>query len=153
MPFLRQLTQGQVDLRLPIPVCDSCQVANKRRFRKAFCKAYLMVFGLGVVVGFVVGGILAAAAGTSLLAGGIAGSFLVGLVSLFVGWFVGRGAAQKGAMPARLERFLPKKGTVAIRFRRPAYAEQVLAANGGSTLKRAGDVEPLFEPQPTESCG
>jgi hypothetical protein len=153
MPFLRQLAQGQVDLRLPVPVCNACQIANKRRFRRVFWKTYLMVFGLGVVVGFAAGGILAIAAGTFLLAGGAAGSFLSGLASLLIGWFVARGAAHKAAMPALLERFSPKQGTVAIRFRRPEYAEQVLAANGGSTLKRAGDVGALYEPRPTESCG
>lgn len=153
MPLLKQLTQGQVDLRLPIPVCDACQIANKRRFRKAFWKTYLMVFILGVVVGFSAGGILAIAVGNAILPGGIIGGFLGGLVSLFVGWFVGRGAAQKAAMPAQLERFLPKLGTVAIRFHRPEYAEQVLAANGGSTLKKASDVEPPYEPRPTTSCG
>jgi hypothetical protein len=152
MPFLQQLTQGQVDLRLPIPVCDACQIVNKRRFRAVFWKTYLVVFGLGVFSGFAVGGILASATGDSFLAGGLAGSFLSGLGSLFIGWFVGRGAAHKAAMPARLERFLPKKGTVAIRFRRPEYAEQVLAANGGSTLKRAAAVGPLYEPRPTKTC-
>jgi hypothetical protein len=153
MPFLHQLSQGQVDLRLPIPVCDVCQIAIKRRLRKAFCMAYLMVFGLGVVVGFSLGGILASVAGAFFVAGGFAGSFLGGLVSLFIGWFVGRRAAQNAAMPAQVERFLPKNGTVAIRFRRPEYAEQVVAANGGSPLKRASDVVPLYEPRPTKSCG
>jgi hypothetical protein len=147
MPFLHQVAQGQVDLRLPIPVCGACQIANKRRFRKAFCKAYLTVFVLGVVGGFAVGGILASAAGNAFLASGIVGVFLCGLVSLFIGWFVGRGAAQKAAMPARLERFSPKKGTVAIRFRRPEYAEQVLETNDGSALKSAFDSGPPEEPR------
>jgi cytochrome c biogenesis protein CcdA len=147
MPFLHQLAQGQVDLSLPIPVCDACQIANKRRFRKAFWKAYGMVFVLGVVVGFAVGGLSAIAVGGFFLAGGSLGGFLGGLVSLFIGWFVGRGAAQK-AMPAQLERFLPKKGTVVIRFRRPEYAEQVLAANDGAPLQKAADDDPRL----TTSC-
>jgi hypothetical protein len=131
MPFLHQLARGQVDLTLPIPVCGACQIAGKRRFRKAFWKAYLMVFVIGVIGGFSTGGIIAIAIGKFFLAGGFIGLFLGGLVSLFIGWFVGRGAAQKVALPVQLEHFLPNKGTVAIRFRRPEYAEQVLAASGG----------------------
>jgi hypothetical protein len=129
MPFLHQLARGQVDLTIPIPVCNACQVANKRRFRKAFWKAYLVVFVIGAIGGFAIAGIIAIVSGKFFLAGGFIGLFLGGLVSLFIGWFVARGAAQKAALPAQLERFLPGKGTVAIRFRRPEYAEQVLAAN------------------------
>jgi hypothetical protein len=147
MPFLHQVAQGQVDLRLPIPVCAACQAANKRRFRKTFWRTYLVVFVLGAVGGFLGGGALASAAGNTFLAGGIVGSFLVGLVSLFVGWFVGRAVAQKAAMPAQLEGFSPKKGTVAIRFRRREYADQVLAANDGSALKQASDAGPPDEPR------
>jgi hypothetical protein len=140
MPFLHQLAQGQVDLSLPIPVCDGCQSASKRRFRKAFWTAG-MGFVLGVVGGFAVGGLIVIAVGGSFLVGGSISGFLGGLVSLLIGWSTAREAAQK-AMPAQLERFLPKKGTVAIRFRRPEYAEQVLAANDGAPLQKASDDGP-----------
>jgi hypothetical protein len=140
MPFLHQLAQGQVDLSLPIPVCDGCQSASKRRFRKALWIAS-MGFVLGVVGGFAVGSLIVIAVGGYFLVGGFLGGFLGGVVSLFIGWFVGGGAAQI-APPAQLERFLPKKGTVAILFGRPEYAEQVLAANDGSTLKKASDDGP-----------
>jgi hypothetical protein len=133
MPFLHQLTRGQVDLTLPVPVCAACQIAGKRRFRKAFWKAYMIAFAIGLVAGFSTGGIVAITMGKPFLAGGLIFLFLGGLTSLFIGWFVGRGAAEKAALPVQLKRFLPNRGTIAIRFRKQEYAEQVLAVNGGST--------------------
>ena len=130
MPFLHQLVKGQVSLWLRIPVCDACQHANQRQSRKAFWKRFLFIFGAnGVGGGLLLGTMIGIRSPWRLdPVPPIICAIFVGLASLPFALLRGRRASGK-VSPVSLQRFMYKEGTVALRFRRPAYAEHVLAVN------------------------
>ena len=87
-----------------------------------------MVLGIGAGGGFLVGAVITLLDGDPKLFPilPIFLSFSAGLVSLLFAWFLGKRAAGKVSAPVQLQRYLPEKGTVDVRFRRSEYAEQIL---------------------------
>jgi len=100
-------------------------------------------------IGFAAGVVLAARAGDPAAFAALPLFFAVfsGVVSLSFGWLIAKGSAQRATMPVELERYRPSKGTVAIRFRNPAYALQVLEATRGPR-----PTESNSEPESAEFC-
>jgi hypothetical protein len=131
-PLLRlgrfSIMEGAEHVYIQIPVCKACQSDLKRRYRKTYWKTFLTVLGVGAGGGFLVGTLIALVNGDPRLfpTAPIFLSFAGCFVSLFFAWFLSRWAAGRVSAPVELQRYLPEKGTVALRFRRPEYAEQIL---------------------------
>jgi hypothetical protein len=105
---------------LVVPVCRACRRDNSWRHMKAS----LVGIGLGVAVPLLIGLVLHLATGRAvplfpLLLG-------VGL-GLPVGVVIGGLVGQRLAAPVKLERYSPSRGTIALRFRWPAYGERLVA--------------------------
>jgi hypothetical protein len=113
---------------IAIPVCEPCQRAFQRTYRRAFWKPFLATVAIGAGTGFLAGLVVTGAQrkfGFPEVA--IIFSILLGVVSLFVGWFVSkRQATRIVPPPVQVRRYL-KNGNVTLRFRRPEYAAQMLA--------------------------
>src|SRR5207244_389 len=131
-PFLRLgrflNIEGAEHVWIHVPVCKACQGDTSRRYQKAFWRTFLMVLGIGAGGGFLVGTVITLLDGDAKLFPivPIFVSFSAGLVSLLFAWFLGKRAAGKVSAPVQLQRYLPEKGTVDVRFRRSEYAEQIL---------------------------
>jgi hypothetical protein len=115
-------------IQIPMPICPRCQSVVRSKLRKP------SFIGLGI-------GLLVPVGGLSLwLCLGLPDSqaLLLFLSTLGISWILplgGYGMGQRVGMrknfPARLGRYNPKKGTLAIYFRNPKYAEAVMAAMNG----------------------
>jgi hypothetical protein len=127
-PFLN--IEGAQHVWLPIPMCQACQGDTSRQYRKAFERTFLMVLAIGAGGGFLLGELITLLGGNPKLFPllPVFLSLSAGLVSLFFAWLLGKRAAGKVAAPVQLQRYLPEKGTVDVRFRRCEYAEQILHA-------------------------
>jgi hypothetical protein len=104
-----------------VPVCYACQTANQGRFLRA------VFTGLGLALG----AILLAAVGARLLPGNPVLSYVVLLTLLMaplLGCFIGYRVGKAQSEPVQLRDFAPARGTVALRFRREAYAAEVAEA-------------------------
>ncbi|HWG46166.1 MAG TPA: hypothetical protein VN688_25620 [Gemmataceae bacterium] len=116
------LVSASSPLELPIPVCDTCQQRIRDRQHR------------GGMRGMQVGAVLSCglAIVLALSQGGNDGSllFVIGLAALAVGGITGflLGTMTSKRLPAQLSRYSPGRGTVALRFRHPEYAANVLAA-------------------------
>jgi hypothetical protein len=132
-PFLRlgrfSIIEGVEHVWIHVPVCTACQGDLRRRYRKTYWKTFLMVLGTGAGGGFLAGTVVALAAGDPRLfpVAPILLAFAGWFVSLFFAWFLSRWAAGRASAPVQLQRYLPEKGTVDLRFRRPEYVEQILS--------------------------
>jgi hypothetical protein len=114
-----------------VPVCYACQTANNRRLRKAVWNG----LSVGVLAIFL------SALGVCLWpASGLARVLFVLSVLLgpVLGALLGYHLHRDRAMPVQMKHYLPGKGTVALRFRRPEYTEQLLQ----SLKVRAEPVQP-----------
>src|SRR5262249_14703204 len=127
-PFLN--IEGAEHLWIHVPVCKACQSDTSKRYQKAFWRTFLIVLGIGAGGGFLVGTLIPLLDGDPKLFTilPVFCSFSAGLVSLFFAWSLGKRAAGKASAPVQLQRYLPEKGTVALRFRRSEYAEQIRGA-------------------------
>jgi hypothetical protein len=113
-----------------VPHCAECQRQHRWRFWKAYGKVLLIVQAIAASVGFVVGTAIANVdrngqlfpALAIILA--IAGCLLALLSSpFFIKW-----AARRASPSLRCKGYVPDQGTVALWFRRPGYANEVLRA-------------------------
>jgi hypothetical protein len=103
-----------------IPVCESCQGENRRRYRRAILRG----IGLGVGLPFVGSAALALALQEAVfLLAFIPVEVIGGLIGLAIGGTVGK----RKTPPVHLERYQPAQGTIAIRFRWPEYGERLVA--------------------------
>jgi len=97
-----------------------------------------MVVALGAGGGVVAAALIALVRGDAGLFPALAIFFSVsaGVVNSLFGWFLAKAAARKASPPVQVEHYLPQKGTIALRFRHPEYAEQLLQA-----MQLAGEPE------------
>jgi hypothetical protein len=126
--------EGQQSPTVWLPLCDACLDAWERRCRKAGWN-WLALSGLtllaggggAIALGTVVGGdwVWVSIGGMVLIVLALPGALFARLV--------GGALAEKRSSPVELERYSPRNGTVAIRFRRPGYADRVVAAMAPST--------------------
>jgi hypothetical protein len=105
---------------LGVPVCRACQRDNWWKYYKTS----LAGLGLGLAVPLVI--ILAL-----YLAAGLVMPIWMVIVTIgfgaMIGGLVGELVGRRLAAPVKLERYAPSQGTIAIRFRWPAYGERLLA--------------------------
>jgi hypothetical protein len=103
------------------PVCYPCQTTNRDKLRRA------VVIGVAIGLGL----ILLAALATCLWPANmlvVLGFIFAVLLGPFFGSLIGYRIGKARAMPIQLRDYSPGQGTVAIRFRRLEYGEEVLNA-------------------------
>jgi hypothetical protein len=119
--FLR--FDGNDRIKVPIPYCDSCRTASRRHYNRIVTTVVGLAVGVPLILGVM----------AALLTGDPRGLFC-GLL-LFIGAIgclvVSGSFTKRRARPVELERYSPRKGTVAIRFKHQAYARRVLTALTG----------------------
>lgn len=111
-----------------VPVCETCQIEFRRRYRRAFWRPLLLVLVVVAVVGFVVGTIPAMTGRDpkSFPILSILCSLGAALVILPIAWIVvGRRALKSVPPPVQFRRYV-KNQHVTFRFRRPEYAAEVV---------------------------
>ena len=113
-----------------IPVCSACQTAYLYHCSKAAWIGFAIGWAGPLVAGlaFAVPGLLAEPNAMAML---FLAAFVLVVFALplgFLGHLIGSNIGLARYAPVRLRRYAEREGTVAIRFRRPGYAEQVLAA-------------------------
>jgi hypothetical protein len=130
--------EGAEHVWVHVPICKDCQTSTRIQRRRTFWRTFLRVLGIGIGLGFLVGTLLALVGGDPRLSPAlpIGFSLIAGLISLLIAWFRAKWAAGKGGTPVQVQRYLPQKGTVSLRFRRPEYAEQLLQAMETETARR-----------------
>jgi hypothetical protein len=102
-----------------VPVCYACQTKNQRLLLQAALKG----LGAGIGVAFLAG--LAMCLWPANL--WLALLFLVLLpLGPFAGCMIGYYVGERLTTPVRLRDYSPRKGTVALRFRRPEYGQRLL---------------------------
>lgn len=120
--------EGSEHFCLDIPVCPTCRREARRRYRRTFAKTFLIVEGIAAGGGFLIGSLIALLAGDPKLFPflPLVLAFSAGFLGLVFAGFIGNWAGRKASAPVKVERYLPDKGTVALRFRRSAYTELML---------------------------
>jgi hypothetical protein len=125
--------QGGECISIWVPLCQVCEAAARPGYWRAYFKALLLTALVCAGIGFSGGMVLAARAGDPAAFAFLPMILAVvgGLLSLSFGWVIAAGSAKRATTLVQLDRFRPSKGSVAIRFRNPAYALQVLEATRG----------------------
>jgi hypothetical protein len=121
VPLLTLFQAEPAYVSVHVPVCTACDAAYHRAWRRAR--------NLGLVLGFLAG--LGAAALLGSLVDEVGKVLLLLLGGLFgplVGYLFAEGITNARHTPLKGARYTMSKQTVSLRFRQPAYAEQVLAA-------------------------
>jgi hypothetical protein len=107
-----------------VPVCYSCQTANKQKTNQGT----FLGLGMALVVIVLVACLLRffpANMGLVLL------FILTVLLAPPLGTLIGYQFAKRRVQPVEVGSYSPKRGTIAIRFRRPEYAEKFLQTMNG----------------------
>lgn len=111
-----------------VPLCETCQGAMRRSYRRTFWKPLLLVLLVVAIVGFVVGTIpaLSGRDPKSFPILSILCSLGAGLVSLPIVWImIARRALKIAPPPVQFRRYVQNKN-VTFRFRRPEYTAEVV---------------------------
>jgi hypothetical protein len=124
-PFLR-LDDSQF-VRIMIPLCGSCRRKNRRRSWKPVLSAIGVGFAVPILLGLV----------TVLFPEPFLYVILVWLIFFgpLLGLVVGMRLRSRRSKPVQLRQYSPRKGTVAIRFGNPEYAELMLEAMSVSGVR------------------
>ncbi len=112
---------GDDHVLIDIPVCRRCQAANRRTWHKALAWGTGIGFGGPLFLGLVSSVLLRR---PPLFVVGLFLALLGSLVGVWIGSSIGRRRSQ----PVRLKQYSPRKGTVAIRFRRAGYLRHLFKA-------------------------
>jgi hypothetical protein len=118
----------QAHLDVYIPVCEPCQKQYRRRYWKAFGKFFLLYEAVAAALGFALGALigLQGQGGILMLQVAIAFAVMAALLAPCFIWFFRKWPDRWASPPARVRAYNPKKGTIALQFRRAEYGEQLL---------------------------
>jgi hypothetical protein len=115
-----------------VPICRACHESYRVQYRKSVLKRVRMAFEWPLFVGLLIAPLVVFHNPGAWLAIELLILFIVSLPGALLAYVLARMAGKRRLAPVRMERYSPAQGTVAIHFRRPGYAEQVLAATTAS---------------------
>jgi hypothetical protein len=127
---------------VPVPVCTACQQAGRVRYRQWVFKRVKTAFLGPLFVGLLLLPLVALRNPGAWVAIELGILIVLSLPGAILAYVLARMVGRTRTAPVRLERYSPAKGTVAIRFRRPGYAELVVAAT------QAAETEPWSQAAP-----
>jgi hypothetical protein len=133
---------------MPVPLCGACQEADRAQYRRSVLRRVKIALGGPLFLGLLIAPLVVFRKPGLWLAIELMLLLFLSLPGALVAYVLARMARKRRSAPVRVERYSPAQGTVAIRFRRPGYAEQVLAATAGSDA--AGNGNPTHEPEDHE---
>jgi hypothetical protein len=131
-PFLRlgrflNMESGQFAW-VSVPICQACHEASRVQYRKWVFNRVKFAFAGPLFVGLLIAPLVVFRDPGAWCAIELLILSIVSLPGALIAYVLARMAGKRRLAPVRVERYSPAQGTVAIRFRRPGYAEQVLAA-------------------------